>query len=209
MGDLAEHLGVVHLWALRMLAMPADHGRVPWEDPDDPQPGDDLAGWYEARLADLVGRLGALDPAEIVNTFLGPLPAAFWPRRQAHEVRVHRWDAEAAHGPAEAIEAEVASDGIDEYLSTFLPRHAKRVGPLEASIHLHLTDSDGEWLLGLHGEQVEVTREHGVADGVLRGSGSDVLLGLYGRVGTESLDLAGDSTLTTRFLDLLNGRRTD
>ena len=39
-----------------------------------------------------------------------------WPRRQAHEINVHRRDAELAAGlePA-AMDPELASDGIDEY----------------------------------------------------------------------------------------------
>ena len=38
----------------------------------------------------------------------------FWSRRMAHEVAVHRWDAQGAAGDPSPIERELAVDGIQE-----------------------------------------------------------------------------------------------
>ena len=40
----------------------------------------------------------------------------FWPRRMAIETALHRWDGQDAHGRTTAIDAELASDGMDEVL---------------------------------------------------------------------------------------------
>nr|BFE67524.1 hypothetical protein GCM10020092_008250 [Actinoplanes digitatis] len=39
----------------------------------------------------------------------------------AHEISVHRWDAEAAAGRATPIETKLAADGVNEVLDTWLP----------------------------------------------------------------------------------------
>src|SRR5947209_2492734 len=120
-GALVEHLGRIHRWVVRSFAAdPSD--RVPYVDPSDPAPSGDVAGWYDERAAELLATFAAADHAGTVATFIGPQPVPWWIRRQAHETAVHRWDAQRAHGHPEPIDAELASDAVDEYLSVFLPR---------------------------------------------------------------------------------------
>ena len=55
------------------------------------------------------------------------------------------------------------------------------VDGLTGSLHLHATDTDGEWYLGLAPDRLEHRREHAKADAALRGTASDLLLWLVGR----------------------------
>ena len=84
---------------------------------------------------------------------MAPVPVAklgrVWPRRQAHETSVHRWDAEHCGGATTAIDPELASDGVDEYFDLVLRQHAGRhsISLPSGSLHLHCTDTLGEWLV--------------------------------------------------------------
>ena len=65
----------------------------------------------------------------------------------AHETAVHRFDAERAAGRDYRVEAELASDGVDEYLDFVLPRTVAKGLRLGGSVHLHCTDVPGEWII--------------------------------------------------------------
>ena len=87
--------------------------------------------------------------------------AAFYARRFAHETAIHCADAALALGIEFVIDANVAMDGIDEWLELgCLPFHFE-VHPqvrelLEPgrTIGLHATDTDAHWLLYLTGEVI-------------------------------------------------------
>ena len=65
----------------------------------------------------------------------------------AHESVMHSWDGRNAVGTAEPIATEIAVDGIDEFLDVFVGARAERMtGPVE-TVHVHVTDGEGEWLL--------------------------------------------------------------
>jgi uncharacterized protein (TIGR03083 family) len=129
-----------------------------------------------------------------------------WPRRQAHETAVHRWDAEQAIGRPTAIDPELASDGIDEYFEVMLPRKVVRDGiELPAgSLHVHCTDVPGEWLLQVDGGVLHMTREHRKGDAALRGPASAILLRLWGRRphDADELSLVGDDAVLDAWLSL-------
>src|SRR5207248_2459004 len=119
-GELTVHLGAVHRWAAETVRTAATEriggrdGR--WAvDPSRP----DLPEWFEEGGRELCATLAAADPAAPVWTFTREGTALFWYRRQAMETAVHRWDAENAHGPAGDIDAELAADGVEEYLRAF------------------------------------------------------------------------------------------
>ena len=91
---LAGHLGTIHRWAR--------HNVIHASPPEDtsafkPEPGLDgagLAAWLRAGAAELTEALRAIDPeAPTWHPFLVPKVAGVWPRRQAHETSIHRWDA--------------------------------------------------------------------------------------------------------------------
>ena len=67
--------------------------------------------------------------------------------------------------PPRPIDAELAVDGIDEFLTVFLPRLADNFGPMgDGTVHLHCTDVDGEWLFARRDGEITVTAEHAKGD---------------------------------------------
>jgi predicted lipid carrier protein YhbT len=121
------------------------------------------------------------------------------------ETAVHRYDAQLAAGTPTPIERDLAVDGVDELfdLIPFWP-WADRVKGAGETLHFHCTDGEGEWFVRLHAEGVDVTREHAKGDVAARGSASDLLLFLYGRVPAEQLDVFGDAVLLAHWRELVN-----
>ncbi len=63
------------------------------------------------------------------------------------------------------------------------------------TIHFHCTDGDGEWLARLGPDGARRHAEHAKGDVAARGTASDLLLFLYGRVGADALEVFGDAAL--------------
>jgi uncharacterized protein (TIGR03083 family) len=196
---LAIHVGNVHRWA----AQAAQSGMAPPSRPADPHDDVELGAWLRAGGDALIEVLEVLDPHRPSwHPFPTDQVAAVWPRRMAHETAIHRVDAELATGGASsqaatAVEAHLASDGIDEYFSVMVAGAAQRRGlQLPAStLHVHCTDVHGEWLVWAKGSSVTVQREHAKGDVALRGPASSVFLALWGRVWPDpGIEILGDET---------------
>lgn len=126
------------------------------------------------------------------------LTCAFWIRRMANEVAIHRWDAELAAGTPRPIASERAVDGIDELLTVLLPYSAVLKSPeTSGSFHLHCTDAEGEWLTVFTDGRPTTTREHAKGDLAVRGPASPLFLWSWNRatVGTDGLESFGDPAL--------------
>ena len=116
---------------------------------------------------------------------------------------MHRWDMELATAPERApIAAAIAADSIDELLSISLP-FALGGGALPGSVHLHCTDTEGEWIIHADGSVEPV---HTKSDVALRGSASDLLLTLYRRIPLASLDVIGNPAVAE---DLISRVKND
>lgn len=179
--DLTRHLGGVHQWARFCV----EHGRAPTRDDERPPAydADDAAGWYATAAAELGAAMRDLDPdGPTWHPFPVEAVGRVWPRRQAHEVAVHLWDLESATGTPGAIEPELASDGIDEYVGLVVPRLVAReaIEVPASSFHIHCTDVDGEWLQWNDGGY-QWKRAHEKGDAALRGPAEVILLELWAR----------------------------
>ncbi|MDP9073921.1 MAG: maleylpyruvate isomerase family mycothiol-dependent enzyme, partial [Actinomycetota bacterium] len=207
MTGLVAHLGGVHRWVTGILRTGVLEKAPP---PPLDNPGVVLA-WYGEGLASLLEELAQTDPDALAWNWFAqePAPARFWFRRMAHETAVHRWDAQAAAGagPASPIDAELAVDGVDEFLGFVARWLARRpVESLSGTLHLHATDvagvagggggggGGGEWSLTLSPHGVATRREHSKADAALRGPASDLLLWLVNRLAPDGggLQVFGD-----------------
>lgn len=211
---LIGHTGRVHRWATSFLALGGELG----EPAPGPRPpvGEAILPWYRSALDDLVAELDRHDPSEPVQSFAGPGDVAFWLRRQAHEIAVHRWDAEDAVTPGGAtpFDPALAADGIDEWLELFVPRFIVDQGDgvpadlVGATLHLHCTDElapgTGEWLLRLTAEGIELERAHAKGDVALRGPAGDLLLAVWHRTGLDTVDVVGDVDRAQAILDLVH-----
>jgi uncharacterized protein (TIGR03083 family) len=195
--DLAHHLGSHHRWVAGNLDQPPE-GKA-FKQREEPPAAEAIPDWLEAGAEMLASKLAATDPATLCWTWV-PFDdsVGFWARRTAHETAMHRWDAQNAGGAADDVEADLAADGVDEYLG-ILGAFPGRRFPEAGSIHLHTTDTPGEWLVRLDAEGIHLTREHAKGDVAVRGPASDVLLVLMGRNTVEAVDVFGEALLFARF----------
>lgn len=186
---LVAHLGGVYSWAAAIVA--AAGSRPDTERAAPPPEPDGLIPWFAEQRDRLLATLASHRPDQPAWTFVrrDPATVGWWYRRQAHETVLHAWDVGDAGGEPDPISAEVAADGVDEVLTELLPGYLRRrpVPGLGGTLHLHATDTPGEWSLDLAAPDL-VRREHGKADTAVRGPASGLLLWVWNR---RSADRAG------------------
>lgn len=201
LADLVWHVGGAHdFWEY------VARTRVPpaaYEEPSRPGAYDDLLAWAAERAAALHARLETADPATTVWTWSTGDDIAWVTRRMAHETAMHRVDADAATGVDHQIAPDVAADGVDEFLACFLGKGdpSSPGVALGGSVHLHCTDTDGEWTVvdGAGGGYV-ITREHAKGDAALRGTAHDLLQVLWRRRPLDAVTVFGDAAVAARLV---------
>lgn len=199
--DLLGHVGRIQRWQADIVARRVQEAEFSFaEPPADPAV---LVSWVQDASALLLEVFGAAPPDATLWTFLGPGVPGFWVRRQAHEVSLHRVDADLAAGIAPVLDGDLAADAIDEFLDVVVQfRVRDRMTGAGETVHLHRTDGEGEWLVRLTPEGPEVERTHAKGDVAARGSASDLLLTLRGRADPSALEVFGDEAVLRRFIDL-------
>ncbi len=124
--ELIAHLGEVQ----RFWGAVVDAGD-PTGPPDDAdvaerEPVGDLLDWSERSTGVLLDALRAAGPDRPVWSWWGPTDAGRVARHQVQEAGVHAWDAEDTVGRAGPLEpADLAADGVDEFLSVELPTNGR------------------------------------------------------------------------------------
>jgi uncharacterized protein (TIGR03083 family) len=159
-----------------------------------------LLDMYRTGRPELLKTLTEADPMASNWTWSNDKTAGFVIRRMAQETAVHLWDATDASGSAQPIEANLASDGIDEFLTHMLPDSAKGAAAVGGSVHLHCGDVAGEWTITETGEGFAVKPEHAKGDCAIRGTASNILLALWRRVPLSACDVVGDADVAARFI---------
>ncbi|MEU4674402.1 mycothiol maleylpyruvate isomerase [Amycolatopsis sp. NPDC023774] len=106
-----------------------------------------------------------------------------WARRLAHETAIHRLDAESAlaEPPATRYADVFAVDGIDEFLTFFVPRRAARQDGV-----VRIEAGDRAWTVVLRSGEVPALGD-GPADLTISGSPDDVYRALWGRPNTARM----------------------
>lgn len=201
--DLLAHIGMVHRWAAANCDRSPEDAYLPSSEMGEAPDGSARIGWVREHADHLIGVLGARDADDPCWTWAPPQNVGFWHRRMAHETAMHRVDAQLAVGARDPIDADLASDGIDEWL-WLLPRRpwASNLEGGGESLHFHCTDVEGEWTVQLTAGGVSVEREHAKGDVALRGPASDVLCWMMGRGSIEGLEVFGDPALLDRWRQL-------
>jgi uncharacterized protein (TIGR03083 family) len=204
--DLVLHIGEVHRWATAVVASKAIKlGDVPSDSRGPlPEPAGTI-GWFCDGAVTLRDTLADADPSIEYAAFLTD-PASprllFWARRQTLETTMHRVDAESAVGRCTPLSPDIAIDGIDEFLTGFIPRSRT---PLRADtphcLQIAPTYSDQRWTVSISSELPETVRRATDSDCIVSGSASDIYLALWNRGSLDPLDIAGDRTA----IDLLRG----
>jgi uncharacterized protein (TIGR03083 family) len=182
--DLIWHVTVVHHFWTAVVAgqLHAPDQVVQPERPPDAR----LSSHYDRTSAQLVATMSAADPAAVVWTPAPPHDVHFALRRVTHETTVHRCDVElAVSGAPRDIDAELAEDGIDEWVTVFLESVP------DTRIDLVVEGSDRSWSLG----------DGTTAEAVVHGTGPALLLALWRRLPIERLRIDGNEALVVDFFE--------
>jgi uncharacterized protein (TIGR03083 family) len=201
--DLLAHIGMVHRWAAANCERAPDDPYLPPNEMGSAPDGSARVEWVRAGAGELLDVLTAHKPDDKCWTWAPPQNVGFWQRRMAHETAMHRVDAQLAAGAPESIDADLAADGIDEWL-WLLPRRpwASNVEGSGETVHFHCTDVEGEWLVRLAKEGLDVQREHAKGDVAIRGGASDLLFWMMGRGTSDPLEIFGDAGLLDRWREV-------
>ncbi|MEE4542596.1 maleylpyruvate isomerase family mycothiol-dependent enzyme [Streptomyces sp. V4-01] len=197
LSDLVHHLGTgQRWWAAIVAAGPAeappakDVARVPRER-------EALLAWYAESNELLLSALREAGPERACWTWWGAgvSPANAWgvARRRVHEVLVHTYDAQLAAGTVRPMPADVAIDGVAEFLDTCNSTPA--AWPHEAAtIHYHATEGRS-WLLTLDATgawPAPLTDDAAPASASATGTAEQLLLLVWGRLTLSDLTIEGD-----------------
>lgn len=196
--DLAVHAGLFAGFWSHVLC--EGTGRPKPEVPD--PPAAEVAGWFSDVSGALVDELQATAPdVEVWTWSLDDHSAAFLARRAAHELAVHRVDAELAAGSQTPVEPALAADGIDEVMmiiDQWQRRGDERIGHDDHSwgegqrLHLHASDTGEDWLLVLDSAGLLVERRAAPAQLRIDASASDLETLLYRRPTLGAVERVGD-----------------
>ncbi|MGD9527285.1 maleylpyruvate isomerase N-terminal domain-containing protein [Pseudonocardia sp.] len=206
LANLATHVGRGDRWAATMVARRMDTVLDPREVPDGKPPEGGAVDWLLAGVDALATAVARTGPTTPVWTFTGPQPAAWWLRRRLHECVVHRADAALAVGAAFEVPADVAADGVSEWLTLLAARPGSAEHPLGgvATMHLHATDDGlgtaGEWMIRPAGDGVTWEPGHAKGTVAVRGPAAELLLVLLRRLPPERVEVLGDAAVLDTWL---------
>jgi uncharacterized protein (TIGR03083 family) len=194
--DLALHVGEFCGFWSHVLCEATGRPKTPFPDPPG---GDDLAGWLADRCVDLAGELEATPPqVEVWTWFDADHTAGFVRRRTAHEIAIHRFDAQSAHGITMPVPPELAADGIDEILDVLVTARTRTGTGTGSTMVLRSTDLGLDWAVTIEADHIDVhrgTQDDPPVEGsqlIVTGSASDLELTLYHRPTLGTVDVHGD-----------------
>jgi uncharacterized protein (TIGR03083 family) len=204
--QLMRHVGRGDRWAAQIvgdrLTEPLDPREVRNGKP--PDDADGALDWLRGGAHELVEAVQNTGDETSVWTFLGPRPAPWWVRRRLHEVTVHRADAELALGRDFRLSADLAADGLTEWLERIVVQAGSGQTPLGAdqSLHLHASDG-GEWTLRSDGATLQMTPQHEKSTAAVRGDAASLLLAMTRRIPADDprITVFGDDDVWRSWLD--------
>jgi uncharacterized protein (TIGR03083 family) len=200
--DLLDHVGGVQRFWAGVVREPSTDMPDFSKMATDPPVGDSKVEWVRAGGQELAGALAATAPDTPVWTFAGSGTVDVWARRQAHEVTIHRCDAELANGEIGHLDTDLAADGVNEFFELFalVPAAQAMQGEGE-TIHFHCTDREVEWVAELTADGVVFRREHAKGDVAVRGPAAAIMLLVWNRIDADNpeLEVFGDRDLLDRW----------
>ena len=199
--DLLTHIAAVHCRSSDIV----EQGLVArWPERARLPVGVDPLDWYRTEAGRLCRLLAAADPAAPAQTFSEEQTVGFWIRRMAHETVVHRVDAEQAHGYESVVDAELATDGIDEVFDVFITRCPDWADLVPTDDVVRIETRGRSWTarfgryVGEMGSKTydvltTVVDPDAQAGAVVAGESDRVLLWMWGRAPIEDVTVSGDS----------------
>jgi uncharacterized protein (TIGR03083 family) len=203
--DLAEHLGLIHRWAEELVRLRSPE-RIPRErsvaDRDAVNPE-----WIQEGGDRLIATLRQADPDDAMWAWGPDQHVRFWSRRQLHETLVHRMDLELAARIDPDVDAAIAIDAIDEYLSNIEPlgAHLPELSLLRGEgekLAFRVRESEALWSITLGEQGFSVSRADEQFDAEVVGSALDLLLVILRRrkVDAVMVEVLGDRELLDLWL---------
>lgn len=196
--DLAHHIGTVQsYWAANVRAKNPDEragGALPSLPPDS-----DLLAWLGWCTYSLLSALREAGPDSPCWAWWGeptPHTAGAVARHQAQEVAVHRWDAEGSVGPTLPLPAQLADDGVPEFIEVMV---GPDVAALRGGVTLRAIDTGGSWRVGPDAASAGTSA---TGEAQLNATASDLVLMLYRRLPVPDADVDGDPMLVASLLSL-------
>ncbi|MFI7382809.1 maleylpyruvate isomerase family mycothiol-dependent enzyme [Streptomyces sp. NPDC049813] len=195
--DLVRHLGTGQRWWAAIVAAGPAGAPPAKEVAEVPRGTEALLSWYADAHELLLRALRAVGPERACWTWwsAGVSPANAWgvARRRVHEVLVHTYDAQLAAGAVRPMPADVALDGVAEFLDTC--NSTPVAWPHEAAtVQYHATEGRS-WLLTLDSTgawPAPLTDDAAPASVSATGTAEQLLLFVWGRRTLRDLRTEGD-----------------
>lgn len=199
-GELVLHLGRIHHFFAEMVRSGRDRP-FPLSEIAAPTESD-LIAWAQQGKESFVIEVTTHGSTDFAWSWTQDKTVAWVLRRLLHETLVHRWDLENAVGNKMPTDAAVASDCIDEFLVSFVAGRKSDNHLPAGSVHLHCTDTEGEWLLKFSDQGIELTREHAKGDVAIRGKAEDLARLLWRRaiLNSDEFEVFGNVEVADSFL---------
>lgn len=196
---LVGHLGSHYRWVEGNLDRMPDDGVLPVDAVEDAPPGAAVVEWLERGAESLAQKLTSVGHDWACWTWTDQKVSGFWARRTAHETAIHGWDGLNSCGVPAEIDADLAADGIDEFIA-LLPFRWWTDPPRGDGERIVFVCDDvaAEWVIRL--EPSGMSRAgRGEGDVVVRGGASELFLSLLGRRPASAVEISGDRALPQRW----------
>ncbi|GGL08274.1 hypothetical protein Sme01_68040 [Sphaerisporangium melleum] len=210
--DLAQHIGEGRRdWAATVAAGPAPAKSTADGAPAVPREREALLAWLAESTEQLVDALRKAGPDRGCwtwwETSQSPQTSGAVARHQLQQMAVHTYDAQITVGAPQPLPAEVALDGVDEFLSTCVATTS--AWPHKpAVIDFHASEGRS-WRLSLSADGARTARLPGpgamsatatgqdpdAANASVWGTADELVLILHDRIPIDSLKLDGDRRL--------------
>ena len=211
LADLATH--VADVYQHKIEAMRSGVVPDPWPPAEtDPVRTGPAREFLRASAAELLRELTERDADQPTWTWFPPdQTVGFWRRRMMQETVIHRWDAEHAVGSADRyrFDEQVADDGVDEYLVTFLADDWS-TEPTTGRGDVDVIGARHRWRVRLLPDEVSATR-HDLSeiptpppDATVRcADDATLLLAIWGRRSWDTVETSGNPSVLRDFRERL------
>ncbi len=227
--DLLWHVAgqVQHFWTYVLDTRPTAPTEETYDEPERPADAtyQDLLDYFDQINATFLSTLEQIKPDETVWSWSAEQTAGFTYRRQAHEILIHRLDAELTADAVTPLDPALAADGVDEILDIFFggkPGWATFTGG-DHYVRVDAVDTDTQtWVqlgtvsgTGPGGDSLVdepdllVVAQESIATGtepdvVVEGAAEDLDAWLWRRRDDERIQVTGDKDIYARFRALTN-----
>jgi uncharacterized protein (TIGR03083 family) len=198
--DVVRHVGQVYEHKVRVMADNAWPTHWPPEEFEALDPVDFLVDAKAHLFAEFANH--QLD--DQTTTFSdADTTVAFWVRRMALEIAVHRLDGEGAQGDVTPIPDDVAVDGVDEVLTVMLggpwwESRVKTEHPVDAVVGIET--GSRRWLCNVSATRADIGQDLMIPAAVtISGDPEPVFLWLWGRADDDRVTVTGSREVAREF----------